>query len=81
MITGRFDQFTQPELTRRLESAGAVVQDAVAHNTTMLICGRSTTMIGENEGKKLFAARERLRRGVNIRIVTERMIIPAIADY
>lgn len=81
VITGRFDQFTPPELARRLEAAGAVVQDAVAHNTTMLICGRSTTMIGENEGKKLFAARERLRRGVNIRIVTERMIIPAIAEY
>ncbi|MGU3292518.1 serine/threonine protein kinase [Williamsia sp. M5A3_1d] len=78
VITGRFASFTQPALSAQLRSKGVVVQDGVTAETTLLIRGEVRNTLGADEGRKLFAVRERRRRLQRIHIVDEARIVRAL---
>ncbi|MGC5246388.1 protein kinase domain-containing protein [Gordonia sp. DT219] len=72
VITGRFSTGTQPELAQLIEDAGAVVQSTVGDDTTILVRAHDIEgAVGVHEGRKLFGARERKRRGQPIHVIDE----------
>lgn len=71
VFTGGIDGLPRREASELARTAGAVVQAAVGDTTTLLVVGRlKKGTAGANEGLKLFATRERLRRGQAIRLIT-----------
>lgn len=71
VFTGGIDGMPRREAGERARKAGALVQSTVGDTTSLLVVGRLTSAsAGANEGLKLFATRERLRRGQPIRIIS-----------
>ncbi|MBE7194635.1 MAG: protein kinase [Gordonia polyisoprenivorans] len=72
VITGRFSTGTQQELTTLIEESGAAVQSMVGDDTTVLVRTHQIDRgLGAHEGRKLFAARERKRRGQALHVIDE----------
>ena len=71
VFTGAIDGLPRSEAGELARRAGAIVQSAVGDATTLVVAGRlKQDSAGANEGIKLFATRERLRRGQRIRVIT-----------
>jgi len=71
VFTGAIDGLPRREASELARRAGAVVQSAVGDATTVVVVGKlKRDAAGANEGIKLFATRERLRRGQAIRVVS-----------
>lgn len=72
VVTGRFDTGTQQEMSRLITEAGATIQAAVNNDTSVVVrAPQIANTVGNSEGRKLYAARERKRRGQRIHIITE----------
>ena len=70
VFTGRIDGLSRPQAVSLARSAGAVPQAEVTDRTSLVVVGRlKAGTVGKSEGLKLFATRERLRLGQDIRIV------------
>ncbi len=69
VFTGGIAGMSRNEATELARSAGAVVQSTVGDSTTLVVVGKIIRGAGANEGLKLFATRERLRRGQGIRVI------------
>lgn len=71
VFTGAIDGLPRREASEAARRLGAVVQSAVGDATTVVVAGRlKQDAAGANEGIKLFATRERLRRGQGIRVIS-----------
>lgn len=72
VFTGAIDGLPRREATELALRSGAVVQSSVGDATTLVVVGKlKQDSAGSNEGLKLFATRERLRRGQGIRVIGE----------
>ncbi|MBY6350818.1 protein kinase domain-containing protein [Rhodococcoides corynebacterioides] len=81
VLTGRIDGMTRREATDELKRAGAHVQADVTNATSLLVRGHIGNVLGETEGRKLFAARERRRTGQKIRIVSGGQMVRVLGSY
>ncbi|MDQ4007294.1 MAG: protein kinase [Actinomycetota bacterium] len=71
VFTGRLDGLTRAQAGALARAAGATPQAGVGDATSVIVVGRPARgMLGASEGRNLFAARERLRLGQQIRIIS-----------
>ena len=72
VLTGRIDGLSRQHAAQLARAAGAHVQSDVTDDTDVVVVGRTTGgRTGAAEGVKLFAAREHLRLGQRIRILSQ----------
>lgn len=72
VFTGRLAGLTRPEAKALAKEAGAHPQAGVSDSTSLVVVGKvKAGSIGEAEGLKLFAVRERRRLGQNIRVISQ----------
>ncbi|MBY6540046.1 protein kinase [Rhodococcus sp. BP-349] len=79
VLTGRIDGMTRKDAIGGLMRAGARVQETVTNETSLLIRGTVRNVLGETEGRKLFAVRERRRTGQKIHIVSGGQLVRALS--
>ncbi len=73
VFTGAIDGIPRHQASELARRSGATVQSAVGDATTVVVVGKlKKDAAGANEGIKLFATRERLRRGQGIRVIDSR---------
>jgi serine/threonine protein kinase len=72
VFTGRLPGLTRPDAMRLARRSGAHPQVGVSDSTSLVVVGKAQAGgIGETEGLKLFAVRERRRLGQDIRIISQ----------
>jgi hypothetical protein len=57
------------------------VQSSVGDATTLVVVGKVNRGAGADEGLKLFATRERLRRGQDIRVISDEQFKRVIRSH
>jgi len=71
VFTGRIDGLTRAEAFARTRQAGARPLQSMTDSVDLLVAGRlNAGAVGSSEGLKLFSARERIRQGQDIRIIS-----------
>lgn len=71
VFTGRIGGLNRQEATKLATRAGAHVQRGLTDTTSLLVVGKvKAGSVGAQEGLKLFAARERLRLGQELRVIS-----------
>lgn len=81
VFTGGIEGMPRREAAEAARSAGAVVQSSVGDATTLVVVGKVSRGAGANEGLKLFATRERLRRGQDIRVISDAQFRRAVRSH
>lgn len=81
VFTGGIAGMPRREAAEAARSAGAVVQSSVGDATTLVVVGKVSRGAGANEGLKLFATRERLRRGQDIRVISDAQFRRAVRSH
>lgn len=81
VFTGGIAGMPRREAAEAARSAGAVVQSSVGDATTLVVVGKVSRGAGADEGLKLFATRERLRRGQDIRVISDAQFRRAVRSH